>query len=718
MPKTSWMQNSFNAGELSPKLRGRIDIDKYANGCEVLENFIPQIYGPARKRPGVRFVKETKTSENTSRLIPFQYSTNQSYVLEFGDKYIRFYKDGGVILSGLSPYEIVTPYDHTDVNGLHFVQSADILFLVHPNYPPYKLSRFDHDDWTIDQIVFDSPVFDSENLTETILTASATTGAITLTSSVSLFATTDVGAYYKFTEVIGSKYDNWQPGEDITSGDYRYYSSNLYIATTTGTTGVRAPVHLTGNENDGGVDWDYIHSGFGYAEITAYTSDTLVSATVIKTLPSSTTTGVDTWSESAWSDYKGYPKAVAFYEDRLWFAGTVNSPQTLWASVTGNYEDFSYGTNDDRAMNYTINSQEVNTIQWLSPGKVLAIGTSGSEFTVSASSLNEAVTPTNIKIVPQTTYGGADIQPFKIGSSTLFVQRALRKIREYIYSFDKDSYVAPDMTMLSEHITQAGITNMSYQQSPDQIMWVPDAAGILLGLTYEREEDVVGWHRHDIGGLIESITTIPHWDGDQDSTWLIVNRTINGDTVRYVEYIEKEFNDNYSFYVDSGLTYDGAPATIISGLDHLEGEEIAILADGSVHPNMIVVAGEVTLQKSASIVVLGLPYVSTLKTMPIEAGAADGVAQGKKMRVTNIVMRLFETGPGLWFGPDTTNMNELQFRNSTMAMGEPVPLFTGDTELQSWPGDYQVAPQITIQHRLALPCTVIAVMPQVHTYDR
>jgi len=718
MPKTSWMQNSFNAGELSPKLRGRIDIDKYANGCEVLENFIPQIYGPARKRPGVRFVKETKTSENTSRLIPFQYSTNQSYVLEFGDKYIRFYKDGGVILSGLSPYEIVTPYDHTDVNGLHFVQSADILFLVHPNYPPYKLSRFDHDDWTIDQIVFDSPVFDSENLTETILTASATTGAITLTSSVSLFATTDVGAYYKFTEVIGSKYDNWQPGEDITSGDYRYYSSNLYIATTTGTTGVRAPVHLTGNESDGGVDWDYIHSGFGYAEITAYTSDTSVSATVIKTLPSSTTTGVDTWSESAWSDYKGYPKAVAFYEDRLWFAGTVNSPQTLWASVTGDYEDFSYGTNDDRAMNYTINSQEVNTIQWLSPGKVLAIGTSGSEFTVSASSLNEAVTPTNIKIVPQTTYGSADIQPFKIGSSTLFVQRALRKIREYIYSFDKDSYVAPDMTMLSEHITQAGITNMSYQQSPDQIMWVPDAAGILLGLTYEREEDVVGWHRHDIGGLIESITTIPHWDGDQDSTWLIVNRTINGDTVRYVEYIEKEFNDNYSFYVDSGLTYDGAPATIISGLDHLEGEEIAILADGSVHPNMIVVAGEVTLQKSASIVVLGLPYVSTLKTMPIEAGAADGVAQGKKMRVTNIVMRLFETGPGLWFGPDTTNMNELQFRNSTMAMGEPVPLFTGDTELQSWPGDYQVAPQITIQHRLALPCTVIAVMPQVHTYDR
>jgi hypothetical protein len=360
----------------------------------------------------------------------------------------------------------------------------------------------------------------------------------------------------------------------------------------------------------------------------------------------------------------------------------------------------------------------VNTIQWLSPGKVLAIGTSGSEFTVSASSLNEAVTPTNIKIVPQTTYGGADIQPFKIGSSTLFVQRALRKIREYVYSFDKDSYVAPDMTMLSEHITQAGITNMSYQQSPDQIMWVPDAAGILLGLTYEREEDVVGWHRHDIGGLIESITTIPHWDGDQDSTWLIVNRTINGNTVRYVEYIEKEFNDNYSFYVDSGLTYDGAPATIISGLDHLEGEEIAILADGSVHPNMIVVAGEVTLQKSASIVVLGLPYVSTLKTMPIEAGAADGVAQGKKMRVTNIVMRLFETGPGLWFGPDTTNMNELQFRNSTMDMGEPVPLFTGDTELQSWPGDYQVAPQITIQHRLALPCTVIAVMPQVHTYDR
>lgn len=721
MPKASPIQNSFNAGELSPQLKGRVDLrDKYNNGCEVLENFLPQIHGPARKRPGTRFVREVKDSTKAVRLIPFQYSTEQAYILEFGDEYIRFYKDGGVILSGGSPYEISTPFGHTELFEIQYAQSADVMYIAHPNYPPQKLSRTGHTSWTIAEVSFDWPAFNDLNVESTTITASAVTGTgVTLTASAALFNSGMVGSYFKFEEVIASKYDLWETATSVSIGDKRTYEGALYEASSAGTTGTRPPIHTEGTESDGAVDWDFLHDGAGYAEVTAYTDTTHVTATIIKRLPDSSTSGTTKWAEGAWSDTKGYPKSVSFYEDRLWFAGSTNRPQTLWASTSGDYENHKYGTNDDDALNYTINSQEVNTIEWMSPGKVLAVGTSGGEFIVSASSLDEAITPTNVKITPQTTFGSvSNIRPYKIGNAILFFQRSARKLRELTYSFENDAYVAPNMTVLAEHITQYGVVDMSYQQEPYQILWTPCACGTLIGMTYERTEDVVGWHRQTVGGAVESVASIPHWDNDQDSLWMVVRRTIDGNTVRYIEYMEKYLNDTSSFYVDCGLTYNGAAATTISGLDHLEGEEVAILADGYVHPNQTVTSGEITLLKAASVVNIGLPYTATMKTMPLEAGAADGTAQGKTMRINNIVMRLFETGPGLWYGPDTVTMDEYQTRGSAAPMDQPVPLFSGDTKLLPWPGEYQQSPQITVQHRLPLPCTLIAVMPQVTTYDR
>lgn len=784
MPKASWMQNSFNAGEWSPKLRGRADLEKYGNACEILENFIPQIYGPATKRPGTRFVREVKDSSKRVRLIPFEYNTEQAYILEFGDQYIRFYANGGVILDNGNPYEITSPYLEDDVQRIHYTQTADVMYLTHPKYPPHKLSRFDIDNWVLSEVEFNPPPFGDENVSELEIKASAVTGNITLTASDDLFVPENVGTYFKFSEVVASKYDRWETAKNVGTGVYRYYDDNLYLfstgveylewaanqnvqvgdyrfystrlyraastgltgqgesaaapthisgivsdgsvnweyisryATTTGTTGTRPPIHLKGVESDGGVNWQYVHSGFGYVLITGYTNARTVSATVVSRLPVSATVGTDRWSESAWSDRLGYPKAVAFYEDRLWFAGSPSRPQTLWASVSGDYENHTSGTRDDDALNYTINSQEVNIIEWLSPGKILAIGTSGGEFAASASALNEAITPTNVKITPQTTYGSAPVQPFKIGGSVLFVQRASRKIRELTYSFENDSYVAPNMSTLAEHLGRLGFVDMTYQQEPDQIVWIPDSSGKIMGMTYERTEDVVGWHRHDVGGIVESMATIPHWDGDQDSTWMVVRRTINGQNVRYIEYFEKHLSGNHAFYMDCGLTYDGSPATIISGLNHLEGEEVTVITDGAVHRNLVVTGGQIELDNPASIVNVGLGYVATLKTMPIEAGAADGVAQGKTIRLNNIVIRLYETGPGLWYGPTLDKMDEYHPRKPLMLMDSPVPLFTGETNLLPWPSGYEVSPQVVIQHRLALPCTIVAVMPQLHTYDR
>ena len=710
-------QTSFNAGELSPLLKGRPTLDKYRNGCETLENFIPQIQGPARKRPGTRFVAEVKDSADATRLIPFEYSTTQAYVLEFGDLYIRFYLDGGVVESSPGvPYEIVSPYTSAQVAALEYAQSADVIYITHPDHPPYKLARTSALSWTITAVTFAWPPFNDENVGTTTLTASAVTGNITLTASASLFVSADVGSYFKISEVSASKYNQWTTGVSYSSGDIVYYLGNIYQSGTTAAAGSRPPIHTTGAESDGAVTWTFLHDGAGYAQVTAYTSATLVNATVVKRLPATALTGSTRWSEGAWSARRGYPHAVTFYEDRLWFAGSASKPQTLWASVSGDYENHKYGTNDDDALNYTINTQDMNTIEWLAPTKVLAIGTANGEFTLSATQISDPVTPTNVKITPQTTFGSAtDVKPLRVGSVILFLQRAGRKLREYAYQFDTDSFVAPNMNVLADHITESGVLELAYQQEPSQIVWAPRTDGVLTGMTYGRTEEVVGWHRHTIGGgVVESAVTIPHWDGDQDVLWLIVRRTIDGSSVRYVEYVEKYMTDEYAFFVDCGLTYDGSPVTAISGLDHLEGEEVAVLVDGAVHPNRTVASGAINLQLAGSVVNVGLPYTATIRTMPIDIATNAGTSFIDEKRAHKIVMQLYQTGPGLWYGPTVAEMDEYAVRSSRDAMDNPVPLFTGFTEALPWPSGSERGPQLMIQHRLPLPCTVVALIPELN----
>lgn len=717
MARASPIQNSFNAGELSPQLRGRADLEKYRNGCETLENFLPQVFGPARKRPGTRFVREIGDSANAARLIPFEFSSTQAFALEFGDQTIRFYADGGVVLNGGSPYEIVSPYTSAELNELNYTQSADVIYLVHPNHPPYKLARLAATNWTMTEVSFTRPPFGDVNTTSTTLTASALTGNITVTASASLFSAADVGSFFSISVIPAAEYNQWTAGVAHTAGNLVQYQGRVYEAQNSASAGSRPPIHTEGDVSDGAVTWRYLHDGTGYFEVTAYTSATVVSATVIQRLP--TTSATKRWAEGAWSDNRGWPRTITFYEDRLWFAGSAYRPQTLWASVTSDYENFTYGTNDDDALNYTINTQDLNTITWLSPGKVLAIGTTSGEFTINGNQISDPITPTSVRITPQTTFGcTGEVRPLRIASSILFVQRAGRKVREYTYNFETDAYVAPNVSLLAEHITEGGIVDIAYQQEPSQIVWAPRADGTLLGMTYERAEDVVGWHRHSVGGIVESVISLPHWDGDQDVLWMIVRRTINGNTKRYVEYMEKYMTDEYAFYVDCGLTYDGTATTTITGLSHLEGKEVAILADGAVHPNRTVTSGSITLQRSASVVNVGLPFTATLKTMPLEAGAQDGVAQGKTQRIHNIVMRLFQTGAGLYYGPDTSQMDELHLRTTNDLMDNPVPLFTGDTPFVPWPSGYEQGAQMTIQHRTPLPCTVVALMPQVVTNDR
>ncbi|HEU0070941.1 MAG TPA: hypothetical protein VFS04_06580, partial [Alphaproteobacteria bacterium] len=469
-------------------------------------------------------------------------------------------------------------------------------------------------------------------------------------------------------------------------------------------------------------------STWGWARILAYTDATHVTASVQSTLGGTTATAA--WQFGAWQQAGSYPACVSFYEERLFFAGSRDKPQTIWASRSGDFENFAPtetdGTlADDCALSFTIATDQVNAIRWLSPGAVLAVGTVGGEFTLRASAQDEPLTPANVQVKRQTTRGCAYQPPIQVDSVVLFLQRAGRKIREFVFAFETDGYQAPDLTLLAEHLTRGGGKQMAYMREPDSTLWAARADGLLLGMTYERPQEVVAWHRHILGGAFgdgpakaESLAVIPAPGGGEDQLWLAVARTIGGETRRHIEFLEAPFEEGQSqadaFFVDCGLTYDGARADVIAGLDHLEGETVAVLADGAVHPERLVGGGEIELDWPAAKAQVGLPYRSRLQTMRFEAGAQDGTAQGKTARIHAATVRLWNS-LGVKLGADDA-LETLPFRNSSDAMDAPPALFTGDKRV-AFPKGYGTAPRVTVAQDQPLPLTVLAIMPRLNVFD-
>jgi hypothetical protein len=435
------------------------------------------------------------------------------------------------------------------------------------------------------------------------------------------------------------------------------------------------------------------------------------------------------WSLGSFSDTTGHPTCVTFFEQRLVFAGTTDQPQTLFFSKSGDYENMNENRGgtvaDDDAIIYTIASNQVNAIRFMTATRTLIVGTAGGEFTVSGGGTDVAITPTNILIKKQSNHGAANLDAIAAGNATLFLQRAKRKIRELAYNFDVDGYLAPDMTILSEHITEGGITQMAYQQEPNQIVWMTRDDGELIGLTYQREQQVTAWHRQIFGGsfgsgnaVCESVAALPTDDAEYQ-VWVIVKRTINSVTRRYVEYLNGfDFTetDNTTFnFLDSQLNYDGSATTTITGLDHLEGETVSVLADGSTHPDKTVSSGSITLDRSSTKVKVGLPFTSLLQTMRLDAGAANGTSQAKTKRIYDISLRLYES-VGVEVGPDLQNMERIPFRSSADSMDTAIPVFTGDKEIE-FRGNYETDGFIFVRQTQPLPLTVLSLYPNLVTND-
>jgi hypothetical protein len=766
MGRASYIQNGFNAGELSALLLGRQDIDAYKGGLFTCLNGIPLVQGAWTRRPGMAFLHQTKHHGRVSRLVPFRYSTSQTYILEFGHQYIRFFTEHGILTAtaqnisaiskanpgvltyvGADTYtagdrvivtgvvgmtqvnnrefavanvtagsntfeltdsggsnvnstaydtytsggtvaeiiEVATAFDETDLADIRWVQSADTLYIFHPEFPPQQLVRNSATSWTLSDLVFTDGPYDTANTTATTLTPSAATGAgVTLTASAVTginggagFASTDVGRLIRILE---------------------------------------------------GSTW-------GYVEITGWTSTTVVTVTVLSTLTN--TNAKATWRLGVYSDTTGYPACGTFFEDRLFLAGATSFPQRVDGSKTGLYTNFSPSSTAgtvaaDNAVSIVLNSDDVNAIEWLvADEKGLLAGTSAGEWQIRASTLGEVLTPTNITGKPMTKHGSASVAPVKAGRAVLFVQRASRKVRELAYVFEVDGFKAPDLTMLAEHITRPAITEMTFQSQPQAINWCVRSDGVLLGLTYERDHEVVAWHRHELGGfsdsgslfipVVESVAAVTSPDETRDELYCVVQRYINGGEKRYIEYMSKiwevEDEQEDAFYLDCGWTQIDSPASAaaVTGLWHLEGESVVLYIDGKVQPAQAVTNGKVTPAISGSIKTLGYSYTSDGETMPSEGGTSDGSKQGKTSRIHRLGLWLVDT-LGLRVGPDVDTLTEILHRNWGAEYGDATPLFSGVVR-ERFEGDYDKLGQVYWRADGPFPATVIAVMPQYNVAD-
>lgn len=561
----SLIQASFTGGELSPSLYGRVDLAKYGTSLKTCRNFIVQLYGGVRNRAGTKFLAEVSDSTVRHRLIPFAFSTEQTYVLEFGDYTMRVYKDGGQVVyssggSAGQPVEVATPWAYTDLPLLNYTQSADVMTICHPEIPPQQINRTAHDAWTVTDFVnINGPFLSLNTNTSQIVQASASTGNITLSvSGGSLFASHHIGQlFYMEQKNYGSP---WETGKSVSTNDIRRSDGKYYLAVAGGTTGSLRPTHDADDWSDGGVTWRYLHSGFGICRITAVASGTSASATVIMRIPDeSTTTATYKWAFEAWGGNQGYPSCVTYHQQRLVFANTPAQPQTVWMSKTNAYVNF--GTSnpvlDDDAVTFTVASRQVNAIRHMLTLDKLVLLTSGGEWIVGGGD-GETITPSALIIKQQGYRGSSTVPPQVIGNTALYLQSKGSTVRDLGYEFASDSYTGTDLTVLSSHLVDGyQIEEWSYQQVPFSCTWCVRNDGVLLGMTYMREQQVIGWHHHDTDGQVESVCTIA--EDNEDALYMVIKRTINGNTKRYVERMQtRQISDiKDAFFVDCGLTYDG-----------------------------------------------------------------------------------------------------------------------------------------------------------------
>lgn len=750
----SLMQPSFAAGELSPELRRRIDLAKYNVGAEIIKNMVVLPRGGVQSRPGLRMVTEVKNGAKKPRLIDFVFSISQAYVLEFGDLYIRVFKDRGAVLSGESVYEIITTYTEAELPDLKFEQSADTLYICHPNHAPATLTRTSHTTWTLADFAFKGGPYLPENSTATTMTVSAAGSpaflfegdTVTLTASANTFVDGHIGcvfgirhmqnakSYYRVVASGGGVYvsDNFpvwgeweltiQPTADgidntaillfksVDNGTTWYQISSVASRANAGT------IILTGSADEPAllqIQRDNVNDSFnftinskGHAQWASFkitgVSTAVAATATLQTDFDQVNVAFKSWAEGVWSDVRGWPNAVSFYQDRLCFGGSAAMPNGFWDSKTGDYVNFgkSLPHLDDDAISSKLLGRTVNPIQWLIPLQAHIVLTTDGEWTIEPQVAGQfAATTMQIK---QQTYFGCEgtVEPAIIGDMAIFLQRTGKAVRGMAYD-DVKGKQAQDLSIMAAHLFKdASVVDWAYQQYPHSVLWCVMSDGKALSFTFHREHEVWAWARHETEGLFESVAVIP--GAGQDDVYFIVNRTIGGVATRFVEVMEARDIDDY-FGVDCGITYSGASTATITGLDHLDGAVVDVWANGQSMRQQTVASGQITLPRAVTKAHIGLPFEYQLRTLQVDASSKQtGYGSDKKKLIQGVTISV-----------DNSVGGRAGYNGQYTMLNYPANgLYTGDVEQKltsSWSKDGQ----FEIIGSGVLPMHIINLMPQV-----
>lgn len=750
MPRAKPIFTSFNGGELSPLLDGRVDQDKYFTGCKTLTNFIPTVQGPARRRGGTRHVGLAKFGAKRAWLADFVFSAGQAYVLEFGDLYLRFWTNRGQLLSGAVPYEIATPYSEADLItaegtfALRTLQSSDVMWIVHSEgkYPPYRLSRRGAIDWTLAPEEFtDGPFRDVNTDSNLTMQASGVSGTVTVTANSARFVAGHVGSLLilnSFNPSTVAPYQTYKSvaiGDRVRNGGNVYEAQNAFTYSSGDQTQRYVPTHTEGDAYDGAVTWRYLHSGYGWGKIISVSGDGLTcQLQVTSRLPEEVVSAsTRRWAFSEFSSVYGWPTGIAFFKERL----TYTRGKQVFHSIVGAFTNFARkdagSVTSETAMSLSLAADKLDSIRWLAQSRTLVIGSARAELALGEQTTQQVYSATNVQNVPQTEYGSRLLRPLRVGESVLFVERAGHRIRDMKFDFTIDRYKAEDITVLSEHIfdgsevlgdteqEQRDIVDWAYQQQRDSLVWCVLSDGALASLVFNRERGVIAWTPHYLGGdaVVEAVQSIPSPDGRTDDAWFIVRRTVNGQTQRSIEYITDyrlvKKGAAEAVHVDCSVTYRGVPANVITGLAHLEGKTVSICVDGSNHPDKTVVGGQVTLDRTGSLVHVGYRFVSRMQTMRLEVQGGGGTSQTTRKGIAEAWLRLQSTIGGR-VGPNFERMDEIRTLDPRKPVGTPPALYSGDYKLQ-FPGGFETDAYVCFEQRMPLPATLVAIVLRVQIND-
>lgn len=718
-------QRAFGGGELSPEMFGRYDDAKYQSGLALCRNFIPKPQGPAENRAGFGFVRAVKDSTKKTAVIPFTYSTTQTMCIELGAGYFRFHSQGATLLSG-SPaaynggtayvvgslvanggtnyyctapttgnappnvtywyplpatgeYEIPNPYAEADLFDIHYVQSADVLTLVHPGYAPRELRRNGATNWVLSTISFAASIAAPGAPTVTV-------GGMTVAKYTNFYVVTTVAA------------DLISESAASAAGSV---ASNLFE---TGCTNTISWSAVTGASRYN----VYKLQGGLYGYIGQTTALSLVDDNIAPDLGKTPPI-----YDSVFSATSDYPAAVSYFEQRRVFAGTINKPQNIWMTKSGTESAMSYSLpiRDDDRIAFRVAAREANTIRHVVPLTQLLLLTGAAEWRVTSVN-SDAITPSTISVRPQSYVGASNVQPSIINNTLIYGAARGGHVRELAYNWQANGFVTGDLSLRAPHLFDTyDIVDMAYSKAPMPVVWFVSTSGKLLGLTYVPEQQIGAWHQHDTDGVFEACTVVA--EGGEDVLYVIVRRTINGASVRYVERLHsRQFVAQAdAFFVDCGLTYSGAPATTISGLSHLEGKTVSILADGAVHPQRVVTSGAITLEQAASTVQIGLPITADLQTLPVALQLRDGsFAQGHVKNVNKAWLSVYRSS-GIFVGPNANNLTEAKQR-TTESYGTPPALKTDVIEIAVAP-EWASTGQLFVRQSDPLPLTLVALTHEV-----